>query len=1283
MAVQAPVIDHNRLLPYVPRLTVDWLRHTPNDRVKAVVGTLAFVDISGFTRLTERLARHGNVGAEEMSDLLNAIFANLLEVAYQDGAGLVKWGGDAVLLLFDGDDHARRAARAAHRMRARIREVGNLVTTAGRVTLRMSVGIHSGAFHFFLVGDPAIHRELLVSGPAATLTAAAEGLAKAGEIVLSAQTAALLAPSVVGGSREGAFLLRSAPVGGEQPIRSRASALGLDIASMIPPPIRAQLLSSSGDAEHRQIAVGFVQFSGTDAVLELQSPDALAAALDEVIRNVQDAAARHDVTFFETDIDRDGGKIMLTAGAPRSSDHNEERLLRAARMVLDRVGVLPLRIGLNCGPVFAGDFGPPFRRTFSVKGDAVNLAARVMAKALPGQLLATRAVVTRSRTVFEADLLAPFLVKGKAHPVQALSIGRQQGERSGPTGRVPLVGREAEMAVLRTALASCLEGRGQVVQIVGEPGIGKSRLVDELRADSERRDDSDATPVAFLLTTCDEYESTTAYFPFRSLLRDVLGLAHGSGTDQVVPVLTEQVTRAAPELLSWLPLVADVLDVELPATAETAALDPKFHKTKLEEITAFLFASLVTTPTVVVVDDVHLIDDASADLLVRIAAGAAPRPWLMLVTRRDTSDGLDPGRLEQLITVRPAPLGAADALVLVGSDTSDEPLAPHEVELLAKRAGGNPLFLRGLILAARTGSSMESLPDTVEGLITSQIDRLPPRERTVLRYASVLGIQFQEATLHELLADQSPPVEADVLERLSTFLRPQSGHRYQFAHALIRDVAYQGLPYQRRRQLHGLAGEVIEAGAVDPDDVSDQLSRHFHQSEQPRKAWHYSRVAAERARAKHAYVEAAVLYERAVAAASEVPEIPARDVAEALQSLGRSHMYVGAFPDAWAAFRDARARLRDDPVWAAELLRQQAEADQRRGRLSNAYREARRGMRLLDGVDGTGVLAARSRLEGVAAVVRESQGRYRDAIVLARQAEADATAAGDDPALAEAYEALHASYALQGETTERPYGQLALALYDSLGDRAGQSRALNNLAMAAWIAGRGTEAFDMFRRSVDVAVVAGDTLGAASSRYNVADVLLRQGRLVEAEAMLRDLVPVLRGLGALDFATSAMRALGLILVQSQREAEGRELFAEARRVQVEHALVIEVAETDAAIAEALLADGDAAAGADLAADAAQRAESLGARHLLPTLRRVEGAARADAGDRAGAQVSLQQALAACHAEGGADLGFVLAELAALATSIGDVASAAELRSQSHAALVALGFVGSPRYPMQT
>jgi class 3 adenylate cyclase len=186
------------LTAYLPRILGDWLTDSPARTHRAVDGTLVFADISGFTRLTERLSRLGRVGAEEMSDALNATFTQLLGEAHADGADLVKWGGDAVLLLFDGPGHAARAARAAYRMRGRLRTVGKLSTSAGHAQLRMSVGVHSGTIHFFLVGDPALHRELIVCGPDVSVVAEVEARASAGQIALSPTTCALLPPELLG-----------------------------------------------------------------------------------------------------------------------------------------------------------------------------------------------------------------------------------------------------------------------------------------------------------------------------------------------------------------------------------------------------------------------------------------------------------------------------------------------------------------------------------------------------------------------------------------------------------------------------------------------------------------------------------------------------------------------------------------------------------------------------------------------------------------------------------------------------------------------------------------------------------------------------------------------------------------------------------------------------------------------------------------------------------------------------------------------------------------------------
>src|SRR3954453_17611896 len=201
--------DGRSLRPHVGGLSLDWLATGPRQRHRRITGSLAFVDISGFTTLTERLAAKGKAGAEEMSDLLDGAFTALLKVAYGYGASLVKGGGDAVLLLFEGPEHPLLATRASWEMQRTMRRIGRLRTSVGTVQLRMSVGVHSGDFDFFVGGT--VHRELVVVGEAATTTARMEQTAEAGEVVVSPATAALLPAGVLGLPKGEGVLLRGGP----------------------------------------------------------------------------------------------------------------------------------------------------------------------------------------------------------------------------------------------------------------------------------------------------------------------------------------------------------------------------------------------------------------------------------------------------------------------------------------------------------------------------------------------------------------------------------------------------------------------------------------------------------------------------------------------------------------------------------------------------------------------------------------------------------------------------------------------------------------------------------------------------------------------------------------------------------------------------------------------------------------------------------------------------------------------------------------------------------------
>lgn len=1154
--------DTDRLLPYVPSLLSRWTPSGEDARHMRVDGSLAFVDISGFTRLTERLAAHGRVGAEQMSDLLSETFTGLLTETRDDGADLVKWGGDAMLLLFEGPGHASRAARAAHRMRTLLVDIGRIHLSSGTIRLRMSVGVHSGEFDFFLVGDPEIHLELVISGPGASTTALMEGAASAGQIGLSPTTAALLDPRLLGPPLLDGRLLRSAPTRADPhatPRRQRGEARP---AVVLPPPIRGHLLQGAVEPEHRLITVAFVEFSGTDALLVAEGPTALAAALDEVVRNLQAACADHDVTFFESDINADGGKVMLTAGAPSSSDHDEERMLRVARVVVDRAGVLPLRIGINRGHVFAGDFGPSFRRTYSVKGDAINLAARVMGKARPGQVLATTEVVDRSQTVFRTTELPPFLVKGKAREVRAVEVGDLVGSRGVDRLRAPMVGRGTEMRLLATAMSEARSGVGTLVQVVGEAGIGKSRLVTEL-VDASR-------DVRVVTARCDQYASSTAYFPFRRLLREILDVSLEATSEEVAALMGDRLPATVPHLAAWLPLLAVPMDISLPQTQETREIDGRFRKARLEEVVVEVLAAVLDGPTILVLEDAHLMDDASADLVNRLALVAVDHPWLVLVTRQDQQHGFRPDEGGRCTTVRPRPLDAGEAIELAQVSAGEVALTPTALQSLAERSGGNPLFLEALVLEASRGGSVGQLPESVEGLVTSQLDRLERADKLALRYAAVLGTEVDEGVLDGLLDEHGGHLPSGALARLADFLVRDGGGQLRFRNALLRDVAYSGLPYSRRRILHDQVGRAIEAASAEPEDQSELLSLHYFHAGRHELAWRFSVLAGERALSKFAHPEAVEFFERAAESALPSMDLDPLAVARVYELLADSRFLVGLPQPAEEAYASARRRLRGDPVRLAGIIEKEARIDHRHRKFTQAMRRISRGLRALDGVTGPAADVARSLLMRRYAYSRFSQGRIDEALAWAETARAAAEKAADTDALAQADEMINAIYAGSGREEPLPHGELALAAYTDLGNLPRQGHCLNNLAVQAFTAGRWNQALASYVRARDLFRRIGDTAAEGNAIYNQAELLVCQRRYVEAATVLPSVLRIARAVQDEELVALALREQARTTAAADDLEGALAVLADARSRFEALGESTEVRATDVVLAELLL-----------------------------------------------------------------------------------------------------------------
>ena len=1253
-------IMRDRLEPYLCDLHRGWLATAPEQPFKEQLGSLLFFDISGFTPLTERLAKRGKAGVEQLIDTLNGVVAPLVSTAGALGGDTLKFGGDALLLLFTGDEHERRACAAAFDMQAAMKPFRRMRTDAGIVSLRASAAVSSGPVHLFLVGDR--FRELIVAGPTTSEVMGLESDANAGEVLLGRATCAMLDRACHARRRgDGAAALAARPdVANAAPAPPPAA----DPATGLPAALHDHL-GPEAESEHRQVTVGFAQFRGLDELLARAGPAAAADALHALIARAQKAFDDHGVTFLATDADRAAGKLFVVTGAPTASTDDEDRMLHALRDIVAHEGELRVRAGVNRGRAFAVHLGAAHRRTYTTMGDTTNLAARVMGKAPDGQVLATRAVLEHARAPFALASVSPFAVKGKRMPIDAELVGEPRAVVARAAADSPLAGRETELRMLRDAVSAARAGHGQIVELVAEPGMGKSRLVAEVSAELSGSD------LPQVVIEGGAYGTSAPYFALRAPLRRLIA-GDGASDEELAAALRRHVREHMPDSEPLLPLVAIPFGIELPATAQSARLESDAGAQMHFLLEGLLGALLPVAGTLLLIEDAHWLDEASSDLLRKVLRRAGERGWAVFITRRPVPGGLEDLPARMRLELEPLAAEAAHSLVVAGAQGA---LAPHVTAALVERSQGNPLFLRELVAAARAGAELDELPATVEALLTARIDTLMPADRRLLRRAAVLGQRFPISWLRGMLDVPERELD-DALARLGEFIEVEPG-RVRFQHALQREAAYETLPFGRRRALHARAGELIERElGVGADESADILALHFLRAQDHVRAWSYGLAAAERARDRYAHADAAQLYRRALEAARAL-KLPARELSEVYEVLGQAHACSGELAAAEAAFTRARRLAAGDPLRESHLMQRHARAAMDGGQVLRAARWLLRGMRTLAEHDSLTASTCRAMLVSELAGVRARQRRMGEAIALARQAIADADAAGADAALAHACYVLDWALVESGRAAEAVHSDRAVEIYRRLGDLDREAAVLNNLGTFAYHAGRWEDAVALYRAGADASTKAGNIGSAAFGDCNIGEVLSDQGRRDEARPRLERALEIWRGTGYEWGVAFATALLGRLAARAGDADTAQRLLVDA----LERFRVLRVS-ADALWVEALISEAHVLGGRPLeaTADVERLIDVAGGSHLGPLLHRVRGIARSQLGTPEHARDALEESVAAARARGDEfDLFLSLDALQELAAHAG--AGDPTLRRERDAIAARLDITAPPPVPI--
>ncbi|HFQ94172.1 MAG TPA: tetratricopeptide repeat protein, partial [Anaerolineae bacterium] len=1057
-----------------------------------------FVDMTGFTPLTETLFRRRRRGAEALSETLTAVFQPMVRQVYARDGFITHFAGDAFTAVFpcrhSPEDAARRAWQTAVCIQQYLSGAAGgriFATPYGEFTIGVTIGLALGEVSWRIPGADGRYTYYF-RGDAIRQCAQAQKGIQSGEIAATDAFRQALGEEVTAVSRlrPSAGLLAvpdtAAPPAGPRPIPPVSRS---DLRPFIPDAV----LDLTLPADFRHVCPVFISLQG----------EPLPTAVDPFLGRLLALTDAYGGAFSRVEFSDKGGFIALWFGAPVA---HEDNVARAAQCLLAlrreaAAQEIVWRAGLTYGLTWAGFRGADARWEYTLFGDAVNTAAHIAMRAGWGEIWLSQAAARECRAAFHVRSLGPVRLKGKprASTLYQLIAGKTG---TGLLYRSTLVGRQAELARLQEAAAPIFQGQfGGLTAVYGEAGMGKSRLLHELKQQLAGRVDFLTAPVDAILRP--------SLNPFRTLLRRLFNQSAGQSAadnraqfqaalDDLLTDLAGLDDARAPALLAELrrarPFLADLVGLPV-SDAAWGQMEPRLRaENRALALIAFFQARALRRPLALHLEDAHWLDEDSRRLLPRLLPALSGYPAVILITARLREDGSPP-----LPVAGAAPQTAVTLTALTAGDIArlarqliGAPLSPETSLFLAERSGGNPFFAEQIILDLQERAQLvlgdgaytlaqtaaPELPRTLNTLLIARLDRLPPPVKQAVQTAAVLGLVFARPVLAQMLpggqaAAQAAAVRGRIWEK-------EADGRYRFSHALLQEAAYEMQPRAHLREMHVRAAQALAAVyAADLAPWHGEIAYHYEAAfnlglttarGQARRAL---QTAGETAAARYETETAVSRFSRALDLTDETDTAARFAILQA-----REKVYE------WLGDRQAQAAdLTAMQFLAARLSwREMAVAAMRRAAYESfsvsyerALSYARQAVTLAEAHED-GRLAAQTRRQLGHILYRRR--RYREAGEQFRQAIALAQTDGDTALLTRCLNGLGMTLDEEGHYAEaRRYYRQALTLQRESGDLAGETVTLNNLGWADFVTGHTVDARRHYAQALAISRRIGHRVG--------------------------------------------------------------------------------------------------------------------------------------------------------------------------------------------------------------